>query len=321
MGFRFRKSFKLMPGVRVNLSKSGISTTVGPRGASVNISKSGTYLNTGIPGTGISSRSQIGGSRSVPGRPIAQAQAQIPQPASTRTFSFGVTLSAIGLFSCVTVLLAPSQTSTSSNPWAGIAFWLAFGTIWWVIRKARRASKQRVYEAYIQKQVDEATALRLQLEEAEIQRTLNLQYEANARSQSRLDSFEPQLIKARALVREGLATEQQLVEWEKSLDSSWMTPNVLGSSIDHFEQTARTEQQRRDTILTKYDGLTAQKLLARQIELGMSREQVIDALGETSKTERTLLKGVERETLVYGSKNSGSYFHIVDGTVTKAVSR
>ena len=321
MGFRFRKSFKLMPGVRVNLSKSGISTTVGTRGASVNISKRGTYLNTGIPGTGISSRSQIGGSRSAPGRPIAQAQPQIPQPASTRTFSFGVMLAAIGLFSCVTVLLNPSQDSTSSNPWAGIAFWLAFGTIWWVIRKARRASKQRVYEAYIQKQVDEATALRLQLEEAEIQRTLNLQYEANTRSQRRLDSFEPQLTKARALVQEGLATEQQLREWEQSLESSWMTPNVLSSSIDIFEGTARAEQKRRNIIIAKYDGPTAQKLLARHVELGMSREQVIDALGETSKTERTLVKGGERETLIYGSKTSGSYFHIVDGIVTKAVNR
>lgn len=63
MGIRFRKSIKIMPGVRINLSKSGISTTIGPRGASINIGKNGTYLNTGIPGTGLYMREKIGEGR------------------------------------------------------------------------------------------------------------------------------------------------------------------------------------------------------------------------------------------------------------------
>ena len=37
MGFRFRKSFKIMPGVRINVSKTGFSTSVGGKGASYNI--------------------------------------------------------------------------------------------------------------------------------------------------------------------------------------------------------------------------------------------------------------------------------------------
>src|SRR6266404_3149368 len=64
MGCRFRKSFKLAPGVRMNLSGSGLSWTLGPRGASVGIGKRGTFLNSGIPGTGLSSRQRIGGSTS-----------------------------------------------------------------------------------------------------------------------------------------------------------------------------------------------------------------------------------------------------------------
>lgn len=56
---RFRKSIKLAPGIRMNLSGSGVSWTLGPRGASVGIGKRGTYLNTGIPGTGLYSRSQL----------------------------------------------------------------------------------------------------------------------------------------------------------------------------------------------------------------------------------------------------------------------
>jgi hypothetical protein len=54
MGFRFRKTFKLFPGVRINLSKSGISTSVGVPGATVNFSDKGKRTTVGIPGTGIS---------------------------------------------------------------------------------------------------------------------------------------------------------------------------------------------------------------------------------------------------------------------------
>ncbi len=49
-----------MPGVHINLSKSGISSTIGPRGANINVGQRGTYLNTGIPGTGLSQRTKIG---------------------------------------------------------------------------------------------------------------------------------------------------------------------------------------------------------------------------------------------------------------------
>ena len=59
MGFRFHRSIKLLPGVRINLSRRGVSTTIGMRGASVNVGPRGTYLNTGLPGTGISSRTRL----------------------------------------------------------------------------------------------------------------------------------------------------------------------------------------------------------------------------------------------------------------------
>ena len=54
MGFRFRKSIKLFPGLRLNLSKSGVSASVGVKGATVNISDRGTRGTVGIPGSGIS---------------------------------------------------------------------------------------------------------------------------------------------------------------------------------------------------------------------------------------------------------------------------
>lgn len=67
MALRFRKSIKLAPGLRMNLSGSGVSWSLGPRGASVGIGRRGTYLNSGIPGTGLYSRQRLsGGSASSP---------------------------------------------------------------------------------------------------------------------------------------------------------------------------------------------------------------------------------------------------------------
>jgi len=54
MALRFRKSFKVAPGVRINLSKSGVSTSVGGKGITANLSKRGTRVTTGIPGSGLS---------------------------------------------------------------------------------------------------------------------------------------------------------------------------------------------------------------------------------------------------------------------------
>ena len=59
MAFRFRKSFKLLPGVRLNVSKSGLSTSVGPRGAKLNFSKDRTTATVGLPGTGLSHTSTV----------------------------------------------------------------------------------------------------------------------------------------------------------------------------------------------------------------------------------------------------------------------
>jgi hypothetical protein len=59
MAFRFRQSFRLLPGVRLNLSKSGISASLGIRGAHVTVGPRGTTTSVGLPGTGLSYTSRI----------------------------------------------------------------------------------------------------------------------------------------------------------------------------------------------------------------------------------------------------------------------
>lgn len=66
MGLRYRKSFKIAPGVRVNLSKKGVGMSVGTKGARYSVSSTGRRTTTiGIPGTGLSySKSRGGGKKS-----------------------------------------------------------------------------------------------------------------------------------------------------------------------------------------------------------------------------------------------------------------
>ena len=65
MAWNFRKRIKIAPGIHLNLSKGGISTSIGPKGAKISIGKKGTYLNTSIPGTGLYSRQKISGNSSM----------------------------------------------------------------------------------------------------------------------------------------------------------------------------------------------------------------------------------------------------------------
>jgi len=52
VGFRFYRRFSIAPGWRVNVSKGGVSTSVGGRGAWFTTGTSGTRTSVGIPGTG-----------------------------------------------------------------------------------------------------------------------------------------------------------------------------------------------------------------------------------------------------------------------------
>jgi hypothetical protein len=77
---RFRKSIRIAPGLRLNLSRSGVSTTLGGRGASVNFGKKGTRATVGIPGSGFSfsqrlSRPAGGGGSGDDGSNAGKAQA------------------------------------------------------------------------------------------------------------------------------------------------------------------------------------------------------------------------------------------------------
>ena len=83
MGFRFRKSIKIAPGVRVNLGKKSVGVSVGGKygGVSVN-SRTGARARVSAPGTGLSYSQKIG--KSSARKPAAQRTA-------ARNHDYGIT--------------------------------------------------------------------------------------------------------------------------------------------------------------------------------------------------------------------------------------
>jgi hypothetical protein len=54
MGFRFRRSVKILPGIRLNIGKHGVSTSIGVHGAHATFGRNGTRTTVGLPGSGLS---------------------------------------------------------------------------------------------------------------------------------------------------------------------------------------------------------------------------------------------------------------------------
>ena len=56
-GLRFQRRIRVLPGVHINLSLSGIGVSVGPRGLHAGVTARGQrYVSAGLPGTDLSVR-------------------------------------------------------------------------------------------------------------------------------------------------------------------------------------------------------------------------------------------------------------------------
>ena len=91
MGLRFRKSFKVAPGVKVNIGKKSSSVSFGGKGARYTVSSSGRRTKSvSIPGTGISyvdtktpgsgNKKSASSKNSASARPISTGSGASPHP-------------------------------------------------------------------------------------------------------------------------------------------------------------------------------------------------------------------------------------------------
>jgi len=81
MALRFRRSFRIAPGIKLNLTRRGLGATVGVRGAHVSVNSNGRLTESvGAPGSGLyfQQSRRIGG-----GSPNEQAPEQSPEDAGS----------------------------------------------------------------------------------------------------------------------------------------------------------------------------------------------------------------------------------------------
>ena len=87
MGLRFKKSFKIAPGIKVNVGKKSSSVTFGGKGAHYTVNSSGRRTSSvDIPSTGISYVSTSGGrsKRTNPQRSASSTHSNMSSPSPNR---------------------------------------------------------------------------------------------------------------------------------------------------------------------------------------------------------------------------------------------
>ena len=86
MGTRFRRSFKVAAGVRVNLNKKSASISFGPKGLKHTVSTTGkSHTTVGIPGTGLSYTTSSGGKSGAQQGAVSIPTAQRPTSPKNKT--------------------------------------------------------------------------------------------------------------------------------------------------------------------------------------------------------------------------------------------
>lgn len=127
MGWTYRKSVKIAPGVKANLSKSGVSVSVGGKGARVTRGKNGITTTVGIPGTGLYHRSYMSNAEIKAER---ERKAEVQRVASAREREGFRKNPLLMVLSAICMALVPLSIVIPPIPWwvmfpSGIiAIWL-----------------------------------------------------------------------------------------------------------------------------------------------------------------------------------------------------
>ncbi|RUW19297.1 DUF4236 domain-containing protein [Mesorhizobium sp. M1E.F.Ca.ET.041.01.1.1] len=103
MAFRFRRTVKIAPGLKLNIGKKSASVRVGGRGFGLTSGTTGSRISAGLPGTGLSYSKKLGGrqgghdSDDAPEQRLTEAEQIIRSQGLFVRFIFGVIQFAAGL--------------------------------------------------------------------------------------------------------------------------------------------------------------------------------------------------------------------------------
>lgn len=146
MGLKYRKSFKIAPGVKVNLSRKSAGVSIGGKygGMSFN-TKRGATARVSAPGTGLSYSTKIGGSskKTVQHKKADNTNTATPVPCSTPKNKW------VSLFLCVFLGYLGIHKFYEGNNGMGIVYLFTLGLfgIGWIIDIFTIAFKPNPYYA------------------------------------------------------------------------------------------------------------------------------------------------------------------------------
>ncbi|NDK57375.1 DUF4236 domain-containing protein [Pontibacter fetidus] len=280
MGFRFRKSFKLMPGVRLNVSKSGLSTSIGGKGATVNISRKGTRTTVGIPGSGVSYSTYK--SHRTKRRNTSTTSAAPHAPAEQTSATGCLWLLGVVLF------LGGLATLPSTGGIICLLVGLALLVLLGLSANDQRQQVKAVQQESLRQHQQAAQALDI--------------------------AYQQRLVLMQARVVEGLLSSEQKTLYASKIKDR----NITIADLDAALEQARLTKARILDLQAKYGEEVASKLLQEAFWIGMTRQQVLEAKNRApDKIEVEVMKTKTKETLVYGNKSSGDVFVLENGLVTR----
>jgi Protein of unknown function (DUF4236) len=143
---RFRRSFRVGPGLRINVNKRSVGISVGTTGARTTINSNGrSTRSVGIPGTGLSYRSQTGPRR----RP-----ASTPSTHPTTTQTFGGALRRLVLL--MTVLLFLFVVFAVHSGTSGVLVLVVGGVTWLLLWPLAPIIEYMLIDHYRRKAIETA---------------------------------------------------------------------------------------------------------------------------------------------------------------------
>lgn len=122
--FRFRRSIKILPGVRWNLNKRGSSFTFGGRGYHYTVGSKGSRTTVGIPGTGVSYTQVHSAKAKV--APTLSTTSSMPTSTPTKNkagclYAAGLTVLGVWLLSFLTKVSTPTATAPATGSASPVA--------------------------------------------------------------------------------------------------------------------------------------------------------------------------------------------------------
>lgn len=123
MPWRLWRRIKIAPGVTINVSKSGLSTSIGPRGAKVTVGKNRIRRTVGLPGTGLyftsSSKRSDASTNPGPGPTGSALEAPATEKPRPRIGCFGWAVGAVVVLAAIGSVTGLGNAAPTPGPTAG----------------------------------------------------------------------------------------------------------------------------------------------------------------------------------------------------------